>query len=942
MLYDFQIADVLDNSAEENLELDPCFPPFETISVFKQGNVKASRKKVMPILKSFLQGDTTPDVTSKEFVAQQSVSMAAEGFSSFSNLLDQGQKPQDETFGNDHSASSALLDLESLDPIGKLNGTEDNREIPETLIETNIADPANKHEGLNFNANSVTPGIAFDIFATHTEDLETSSLHRNESDNVSKSDNPFADFSSTNLSSVNSSNLFDFITSDSELVDPFSSVEDIQSSLPNQTDTTEYKEGTKFETGETPISENQSLVDISIDNQTVSLAQTSETQSSSTNPFFYIPDDSAQPSLFSNNVDSDNSTNLSVKNSYNSNTNTNNILDDSGLGSLNPFDDKFNKTDSTELNINPFTLPASSEQFFSESDNVSPETGFGDITNIDSNDDRNPFQSNINNPFELPLDVPIAKESHFEEMTEEGNPPNMDYLDIDSDGKGSRPRARKSISLIVEIDQHSSEKLDELDEADFFDKVATPEIQHSGEVSPFVNSAVSTPFEGMTTPNTEGLSLAGSGYPSISTPPNSVMEGSGFDPRDHDLPSFNSAEMVERIHRKKASLGNIAEFEGIDIQGKTSVPYTPQNSFRDDVPLQSVNLILPEMEPSQMEHTIQEKRNSLVAAQGFTSGEDDLLGLSFGTVITSETDVDTVNTSETQQQCDVNENTANISDSAQESNPFHIVIDPVSISNDPSDLSAETVDPFTPANSYVDSSGASFMEGRQSVPGSELFDRLHDSQKQRTDSTSKSDKDTDIQYTKSVNEENISVNNFDPFFMKSNMHVDTQNVTSDLFDLTIKSNFTEEIVTDKVDKSGAFSVTKSMVQQDSLIDIPVESTDSLSLSEVDSNCKQVLNPSDEISKVIQSLDSQLELKMLEKAEHDVVQDVSNMVTNEVIKQAVDDFPDMSNPAVAESVAMEMLHGDTNFNWTDQGSGDSGIGSSDSTQQGNVVRKTPPL
>ncbi|XP_041355488.1 uncharacterized protein LOC121373106 [Gigantopelta aegis] len=64
-IYRHQIADLLQTSQDPPLRLDPIDLGLKDITVFNQANVQASRKLVLPILKSFLSGEKTPDDSSK-------------------------------------------------------------------------------------------------------------------------------------------------------------------------------------------------------------------------------------------------------------------------------------------------------------------------------------------------------------------------------------------------------------------------------------------------------------------------------------------------------------------------------------------------------------------------------------------------------------------------------------------------------------------------------------------------------------------------------------------------------------------------------------------------------------------------------------------------------------------------------------------------------------
>ncbi|GAB1607554.1 protein prune homolog 2-like isoform X1 [Argonauta hians] len=103
------------------------------------------------------------------------------------------------------------------------------------------------------------------------------------------------------------------------------------------------------------------------------------------------------------------------------------------------------------------------------------------------------------------------------------------------------------------------------------------------QVLPEASSGIASPMEIVSDQTSE----QGSSYPV--TPPNSFMDSNlGSYMKDYHLPSFNSAEMVQRINDKKASLHPYEDAEvcGYNNSGgdggqnpSSSFPYTPQNSF---------------------------------------------------------------------------------------------------------------------------------------------------------------------------------------------------------------------------------------------------------------------------------------------------------------------------------------------------------------------------
>ncbi|XP_048251060.1 protein prune homolog 2-like isoform X2 [Haliotis rufescens] len=102
-IYRQQIADVLECCSSPNLMLETVSDGPDDIAVFNQGNVQASRKKVMPILKAFLNGEKTPD---------ESVALGTVPFVSGGSSLGQGESQQGE-----RHASSQGLDVLSPDTV---------------------------------------------------------------------------------------------------------------------------------------------------------------------------------------------------------------------------------------------------------------------------------------------------------------------------------------------------------------------------------------------------------------------------------------------------------------------------------------------------------------------------------------------------------------------------------------------------------------------------------------------------------------------------------------------------------------------------------------------------------------------------------------------------------------------------------------------------------
>ena len=96
------------------------------------------------------------------------------------------------------------------------------------------------------------------------------------------------------------------------------------------------------------------------------------------------------------------------------------------------------------------------------------------------------------------------------------------------------------------------------------------------------------------------------------TPPNSFIDTSGhLDMKNFTLPSLNSAEMLEKIQEKKGRLRS-SESTCVDNSGGNSVPYTPQNSFMEGVFEQyAKDHQLPSFNSIEMVQRIRQKRSSM-------------------------------------------------------------------------------------------------------------------------------------------------------------------------------------------------------------------------------------------------------------------------------------------------------------------------------------------
>lgn len=74
--------------------------------------------------------------------------------------------------------------------------------------------------------------------------------------------------------------------------------------------------------------------------------------------------------------------------------------------------------------------------------------------------------------------------------------------------------------------------------------------------------------------------------------------------------------------------------------------------------------------------------------------------------------------------------------------------------------------------------------------------------------------------------------------------------------------------------------------------------------------------------------------MEKTAQQEAVDSVVKSLTREVMQDAMETFPDLANQSLASHVALEILHKEGS-DWMKQGSGDSGIWSTDSPQQGTM-------
>ncbi|XP_052239411.1 uncharacterized protein LOC127850425 isoform X3 [Dreissena polymorpha] len=637
-IYRDQISDVLDNSGEVDLELELLQSPFADLTLYRQGNVKASRKQVLPILKSFLHGDVTPDVSSKEFVRQTSVAKATEGFSHFDPVT--SSVPEESPEVN----NEVVFDLSF--------STGSESEMKMRSVDFGSPDDSLK--------NLSNSAIEFDPFSS-LNDVAGDRLVQNIGQDKSKgqvtSGKPA---SSLFLSSANSINLLDFVISDSELVDPFSSVDSTNMSAndPKRELSVDKVDMKEKEPGNVERSENEMVPTVD--------------------------------QLMNTDSKTDNNTTADIDFSPTSNTHAQNNFDSAIWAS------------NSTINENSF-IPDRSQDF-----NVFES----EIVKIDSASLFNHGESSF-----LFDNVSIDDQS---EAKADIKSRSVDLLGLGT--MSVHKPAEKSASLIVECDpQSQADNLAELDEADFFEKVSTPDQHNSGENSPFVNSGISTPYEFSSLYHSRTESESGL------APPNSLMDR-GIDEggQDFHLPSFNSAEMVERIHKKKASIGNTFDLLVPDPSEleegllSASTPYTPQNSFREDAdPYLLRDVELPSLNNSDMVEKVQQKRNSMVAGLDDTN---DVGGILFGYTPTNQS-----------AQLDSSENpfgnfanqvpweSTEVPSDQSSKNPFF------SLNNDKDMDHTDSLEhvPFTPMNTFVDVSGAEFMKQRNSLSDPDLMVKLN-------------------------------------------------------------------------------------------------------------------------------------------------------------------------------------------------------------------------
>ncbi|XP_060558083.1 protein prune homolog 2-like [Ruditapes philippinarum] len=809
-----QISDTMDNSEDIDLGLEPLYPPFEDISVFTQNNVQASRKKVMPILKSFLHGDITPDVSSKDFVTQHSVAMATEGFSHLE--VGESETVPEET----ETENRVKFTIESLE-----RSSTDEELVP---VES-FGESYKNYDSVDLDSSG-SIGVKNTVHVQqipHDFDLSIKGGTADSNKTSRNTQNPFgdlpsSDFNSALLSSAHSSNIFDLGISDSELVDPFSSVEDSANpdSVVNSPKTNILGKSSENEAKSVDISED---LEPHV-NEVGELEGNSENQ--------IISCDTGNPIVKEASVTED---------------------DEIYAQNGNPFlsDDSERSEQVVNFQLSEYGEDGNAaDDFFNTNDNNANK--FGAVNFLDVN-----------------------------------------TLRID------HPPARKSASLIVECDDKSqADDLAELEESELFDKMNTP--GHSGENSPFAMSGLNSPFinSGTGTPfelpsNYHSRTTSESGFPDIAPPPNSLMDnGFSEDDTDRRLPSFNSAEMVDRIQQKKASLGGGQGLFDLDEKAEeSSTPYTPQNSYREEGLFMRDNS-LPNLMDSDFVEKVQQKRNSLSA-----------------NLLSSDTNEKTeVKVSST--------------------NPFGDFTDATIVSNVPSsnpffqtnEQSLE-FDPFRPIGTSADE-GSEVVQG-----GASNQDFMGDLSefKPTSEVTGTNEDILDIFGDSSTNKTETLVQNqtsFQDWFGFSSfdgLAESKQDQTLNPFLAEFENN--AETEQDSDDKN-IDTRTNMSIETSEFIEQPVET------NEINDQSVASGENGDQLVDTNEIIDQSTLKALNDSANLEAADTVSEALAREIIHNAIETFPDLSNPLLATEMMQR-----NDADWTEQGSGDSGIGSTGSPQQG---------
>ncbi|KAK3596594.1 hypothetical protein CHS0354_020934 [Potamilus streckersoni] len=564
-----QICDVLDLSINPNLQLEPVKTSLENISIFRQGNVKASRKKVLPVIKAFLNGDKTPDITSKEFASetQQAAAKVTEGFSSFSNLDTSTTSMQNQSeelfFTGSDETHKQLFSKDDFNPFGAMNS--DDIPVKESQSRNLIA------EGFDpFATSSMQNQSEEDSYFTVSNETQFSDAEYDPFGAVNNDDIPIKDECDKNLVDMQRFDPFKTISnsesnewqSGSEIcsLDPWNSNGMSESVL---TET-----GSDLQFFDTFIHPVQGQSGSAAEHHAASDSTSVQSKVQMDDFELMTPESVNEEAVTQSDVDLGYLNQDNSASDQNLSANTNHPLLEFG-----PF---FEGESSGEDLKNSWPNPVFTSQVVS----------FADSAQL------SPLQSvNVSDPFK------------------DKSSDNLKFDQYSKESFAAQDGREKYESVFDSL---------ELNEADLFDQINTPDYQ-SGVSTPLINSGISTPFDSLHVNHSGRNSESESGYPTITqTPPHSFTEsGMANLDKDHVLPSFNSSEMVERIHRKKASL-----HEAIEINFNTnSVPYTPQNSFIEGTfDAAMIDRDLPSFDNSEFLQKIQEKRSSLA---GIHEGDAD-------------------------------------------------------------------------------------------------------------------------------------------------------------------------------------------------------------------------------------------------------------------------------------------------------------------------------
>ena len=941
------------------------------------------------MIQSFLHGARTPDVTNVDFLSTDSVSMATEGFTTYIT-------PTDPEKGSDFGATENPTIL--LDKPGE--------DIKFDQSDNVVTD--NQNTDVLTSAHNVQASVkVIDKFIDNTP-VTHSDNQLTEESNVRRKI-PFDPFrnvvSSSDLTSYSSSNNpYDFVTSLSgELIDPFSSVEE-----PNQTNT-----DSNFFTMDMNTDTNPFLN--KADNVTGEPVTPRPDNLENTN---FLKDGASQ-----NYWDTGQSMNSFIGNSDNFNLLDGNETGDIGTENssenmrevgrnpnLNPFEgfENFNtdvsdSLDTGQKNADGILASGSFEERsyqlrqyiedpnpFLTSTDYSEPTGEGEIendSNVDIDFESGGYAMNINvvppmndgeNDDEKSADNDDSNEEIIDDKDKDTNNANSEpFLDaLGREYLAARPKARKSISLIVEVE--NTDSLDDLTEADFYDKIQTPSpgqqtpspgqqtpspsqsgsnspfVCHSGSNSPFVNSGLSTPFDSVSAFHSLRTSVSDSGYPSVTeTPPNSMVEGAYCGNRDFNLPSFNNAEMVEKIQRKKASIGGAVDLLGLIPEPADTTPYTPRNSFREESEKcspEDQEITLPNLSNSAILQKVEEKRNSLTVARENISAEiidfdevkadkevpafdnagfDPFRG-KLNSPNFDDENFDPFSPTSKIVNPKIDSYEANAS-SDKATLECLIEVESFDQSNEPSYFNIQTrersktencpsnklfpddrarnlftnIEPYTPENSFIEKKGQ-FMEGRKSITDDKLLlDKLMNLKEEMT---------AEDHGVNSVDMENVEPNN-----TENNTDKVQESKNSDN---TVRDTSKTEALQNTTDKNTLLEVN---MKQDNIFSsdmelIPKAPNDNDNLNDYSTASKS--NMDNLLFSAVNGIDlptvNDLDLVLTDRAKEEAIYEVASSFAKEVITEAIERFPEVSNPAVADAVAMEIFDGKgDNSQWLKQ-------------------------